>query len=107
MAPQHVCRGFFEQVLRVRGEPVCTSCAGITRDFHCARCRHEGHLNADHLCTRCVLHDQLTSLLDDGSGRTRPGLAPLLESLPHAVPELDRSMNWIRATPTCPVTCPA
>ena len=108
----HVCRGCFEEALRVHGrcpgcgylrmlpgrntcgQPVCTGCAGITRDFHCARCRFEGHLWADRLCTRCVLHDRLASLLDDGTGRTRPELVPLLESL-HSMPEPDRGLNWI------------
>ena len=45
------------------GEAICTSCAGITRDFRCARCRREGYLWAVRICTRCVLHDQLTDLL--------------------------------------------
>jgi hypothetical protein len=76
------------------GEPVCASCAGITRDFRCTRCRHEGHPWAGRLCARCVLHDQLTSLLDDGTGRTRPELVPLLESL-RAMPQPDRGLNWI------------
>ena len=62
------------------GNPLCPDCAGITRSFRCTRCRHEGHLHAAHLCTRCVLHDQLTALLDDGTGCTRPELVPLLES---------------------------
>lgn len=77
------------------GNPLCPDCAGITRSFRCTRCRHEGHLHAGHLCTRCVLHDQLTALLDDGTGHTRPELAPLLESL-HAMPEPDRGLNWLR-----------
>jgi hypothetical protein len=76
------------------GQPICPSCAGITRSFRCTRCGHEGHLWAGHLCTRCVLHDRLTSLLDDGTGRIRPELVPLLESL-HAMPQPDRGLNWI------------
>jgi hypothetical protein len=77
------------------GEAICTDCAGITRDFHCSRCRKEGYLWAGRICTRCVLHDQLTDLLDDGTGHTRPELVPLLESL-HAMPQPDRGVNWLR-----------
>jgi hypothetical protein len=83
------------------GEAICTSCAGITRDFHCARCRREGHLWAGRICTRCVLHDQLTDLLDDGTGHTRPELLPLLESL-HAMPQPDRGVIWLRNNPHLP-----
>ena len=109
----HVCRGCFEDAMRVHGRcpgcgymwllpgrddhgnPLCPDCAGITRSFRCTHCWHEGHLHAGHLCTRCVLHDQLTTLLDDGTGHTRPELVPLLESL-HAMPEPDRGLNWLR-----------
>ena len=112
----HVCRGCFQAALRVHGrcpgcgylrllpgrdehsQPICPSCAGITRSFRRTRCRHEGHLWAGHLCTRCVLHDRLTSLLDDGTGHTRPELAPLLESL-HATPQPDRGLNWLHNNP--------
>ena len=115
----HLCRGCLEDAMRVHGrcpgcgylrilpgrgqhgEAICTSCAGITRDFRCARCRREGHLWAGRICTRCVLHDQLTDLLDDGTGHTRPELLPLLQSL-HAMPQPDRGVMWLRNNPHLP-----
>jgi len=115
----HVCWRCLQEALRTRsrcprcgylralpgrnpdGEAICTDCAGITRDFHCARCRKEGYLWAGRICTRCVLHDQLTALLDDGTGRTRPELVPLLESL-HAMPQPDRGLMWLRNNPHLP-----
>jgi hypothetical protein len=83
------------------GEAICPDCAGITRDFHCARCRTEGYLWAGRLCTRCVLHDELAGMLDDGTGRTHPELVPLLESL-HAMPQPDRGITWLRNNPHLP-----
>ena len=63
------------------GMPVCRDCAGITRDFSCDRCRVEGPLLAGRLCHRCTLTDRLTVLLDDGTGRIHPPLAPLFDQL--------------------------
>jgi hypothetical protein len=63
------------------GRAICRDCAGIHRSFFCRRCHHEGRLIADKLCERCVLTDRLTTLLDDGTGRTRPELLPLLTTL--------------------------
>jgi hypothetical protein len=115
----HVCWRCLQEALRTRsrcpscgylralpgrnpdGEAICTDCAGITRDFHCARCRKEGYLWAGRICTRCVLHGQLTALLDDGTGRTRPELLPLLESL-LAMPQPDRGLMWLRNNPHLP-----
>jgi hypothetical protein len=61
--------------------PICPDCAGFTVSYQCVRCGHEGKLHARHLCTRCTFTDRLTELLDDGTGRVRPELAPLADSL--------------------------
>jgi hypothetical protein len=37
---------------------------------------HEGRV-----CTRCAFADRLAGLLDDGTGRIRPELAPLADAL--------------------------
>jgi RecJ-like exonuclease len=61
--------------------PICADCAGFTTSLACSRCGYEDKLHARRLCTRCTLADKLDELLDDGTGRTRPDLAPLRESL--------------------------
>jgi hypothetical protein len=63
------------------GTSICRDCAGITRDFACARCGVEGYLLKGRLCARCTLADKLTLLLDDGTGRVRPELVPLMEGV--------------------------
>jgi hypothetical protein len=89
-----ICRTCFDKATRIHGScpgcrterllpardasgmPVCRDCAGITRDFSCDRCRVEAPLLAGRLCPRCTLADRLTALLDDGTGRIHPPLAP-------------------------------
>ncbi|MFD0207512.1 MULTISPECIES: hypothetical protein, partial [Saccharothrix] len=63
------------------GLAICRDCAGIARSFFCRRCGHEGLLVGDKLCERCTLTDRLTTVLDDGTGRPRAELLPLLEKL--------------------------
>jgi len=63
------------------GEPICTTCAAFKPSYHCSRCGLEGKLHARRLCSRCALADRLAELLDDGTGRVRPGLLPLHTSL--------------------------
>lgn len=95
----HVCRTCHDRALKVRGRcpgcgvdrvlpgigaddaPVCADCAGFTVSYHCSRCGHEGKLHAHHLCSRCTFADELTELLDDGTGRVQPELVPLVEHL--------------------------
>ena len=96
----HVCRGCADRALRTRGAcpgcgeeralpgrrpgdgaATCTSCAGFSQSFACARCGLEGKLHGDRLCTRCTFADRLAGLLDDGTGRVRPGLVPLADAL--------------------------
>jgi hypothetical protein len=61
--------------------PVCTRCAGFSQSLVCSRCGYEDKLHRGRLCSRCTLADQLSALLDDGSGQIRPGLVPLADSL--------------------------
>ncbi len=61
------------------GAATCTSCAGFSQSFACARCGLEGKLHGGRLCTRCTFADRLAGLLDDG--RVRPGLVPLADAL--------------------------
>ncbi|MER5915864.1 hypothetical protein ABT124_36985 [Streptomyces sp. NPDC001982] len=96
----HICRTCHDKALRVRGRcpgcdtdralpglrpgdgaPICPDCAGFTVSYQCIRCGHEGKLHAHHLCTRCTFKDRLAELLDDGTGRIRPELIPLADSL--------------------------
>lgn len=44
--------------------------------------------------TRARLRVRLEELLDDGTGRVRPELQPLADSL-LAMPKLDRALNWL------------
>ncbi len=83
------------------GAPICTDCAGFTTSFRCSRCPDEGKLHAGRLCTRCTLTDQLTTLLDDGTGHIRPELLPLHERL--AAMDNPRSgLRWLEDGPTHP-----
>lgn len=96
----YVCRTCSDRAVRVRGicpgcgqervlpgrrpsdgRAICTTCAGFSQSFACARCGFEDKLHAGHLCTRCTFTDRLTELLDDGTGRIRPELGPLAELL--------------------------
>ncbi|MFH8642305.1 hypothetical protein [Streptomyces goshikiensis] len=63
------------------GAAICTTCAGFSQDFACTRCGFEDKLHGGRLCTRCTLTDRLAELLDDGTGRIRPTLVPLADSL--------------------------
>lgn len=80
-----------------RGTALCRDCAGITQDFFCGRCGHEGLLLGGRLCERCTLSDRLTSLLDDGTGRANPALAPLMTALLEA-PSPKTRLLWIRSS---------
>ncbi|MFE7835943.1 hypothetical protein ACFU53_07750 [Streptomyces sp. NPDC057474] len=63
------------------GAAICTTCAGFSQSFACARCGLEDKLHGGRLCTRCTFADRLAELLDDGSGQIRPELVPLADSL--------------------------
>ena len=96
----HVCRTCGDRALRRRGTcpgcgqervlpgrrpgdgaAICPGCAGFSQSFACTRCGFEGKLHGDRLCTRCAFADRLAGLLDDGTGRIRPELAPLADAL--------------------------
>ena len=76
------------------GMPVCRDCARITRDFFCDRCRFEGRLLGGGLCERCTFTDQLTALLDDGTGHIHPPLIPLFDELGN-MPRPRSGLAWI------------
>ena len=63
------------------GAAICTTCAGFSQSFACARCGFEDKLHGSRLCTRCTFADRLADLLDDGTGQIRPELVPLAGSL--------------------------
>ncbi|MFC7546582.1 hypothetical protein [Plantactinospora sp. GCM10030261] len=60
---------------------ICTSCAGFSISYTCAECGQEGKLHAGRRCARCTFTRRIAELLDDGTGRIRPELAPLAELL--------------------------
>ncbi len=113
----HVCRTCHDRALRVTGvcpgcghdrvlpglrsvdgATICTTCAGFTPSFTCSRCGREGKLHRGRLCTRCTLTDQISALLDDGTGRTRAGLEPLAELLT-TMPNPLTGLTWLYSRP--------
>lgn len=66
---------------RIGDTDVCTDCAGIPKDFHCSRCGREDEPVRVGLCAHCALTDDLTALLDDGTGRIAPALLPIYAAL--------------------------
>jgi hypothetical protein len=96
----YVCRTCSDRAVRIRGAcpgcgqdralpgrrpsdsaAICTTCAGFSQSFACARCGLEDKLHGGRLCTRCTFADRLAEILDDGTGRIRPELIPLAGSL--------------------------
>lgn len=63
------------------GAPACTDCAGIPTDFHCTRCGREDEPVRIGLCAHCCLAEDLTVLLDDGTGAIAAPLIPLFTAL--------------------------
>jgi hypothetical protein len=61
------------------GGRLCTGCAGGLGDFSCELCGREARRYRRGVCGNCVLAERLTVLLDDGTGRIRPELAPFAE----------------------------
>ena len=96
------------------GGRLCTGCAGGLGDFTCPTCGREGILYRRGACGNCVLAEMLAVLLDDGTGRIRPELAPFAD----AFGQMKRprgGITWIRrphvremlrtlAAPNTPVT---
>jgi hypothetical protein len=84
--------------LNADGRPTCVDCAGIATDFHCKRCGEEDEPVRAGLCAACCLRDDLEQLLDDGTGRVKPQLRPLLEAL--ATQKNPRSARvWLTVNP--------
>ena len=96
----YVCRTCSDRAVRIRGAcpgcgqdralpgrrpcdgaATCSTCAGFSQSFACARCGFEDKLHGGRLCTRCTFSDRLAELLDDGTGPIRPELVPLASSL--------------------------
>jgi hypothetical protein len=74
---------------------LCTGCAGGLGDFTCPACGREGILYRRGACGNCVLAEMLAALLDDGTGRIRPELAPFAS----AFGQMKRprgGITWIR-----------
>lgn len=109
----YVCRTCLDRAVRVRGTcpgcgqeralpgrragdgtAICTHCAGFSQSFACSRCGVEGKLHRGRLCSRCALAGRLAGLLDDGSGRIRPELVPLADSL-LAMDKPLSGLNWL------------
>jgi hypothetical protein len=109
-----ICRTCHDRAARTRGRcpgcqadrllpgcradrtPICRDCAGITRSFFCDRCGFEGLLCRGRLCERCTLTDQLTAVLDDGTGRINPALLPLFYALT-SMAKPRSGLHWLRS----------
>lgn len=76
------------------GQRWCTDCAGGIGDFTCRRCGAEGWIEQVGTCGRCVLSDRITAVLDDGTGRIRPELAPLA-ALVTSMPRPRSGILWL------------
>jgi integrase len=76
------------------GEALCTNCAGGLGDYTCTRCGAEGLRYYVGICGRCVLKDQLTVLLEDGTGAVRPELVPFFDLL-CAMPRPRSGILWL------------
>jgi len=81
---------------RADGVAICRDCAGITRNFTCAGCDTEAALLGHRRCERCTLTDNLTALLDDGTGQVRPELRALHAGL-RAVDtaQVKNTLTWL------------
>lgn len=77
-----------------QGAAICRYCANISRNFTCSTCSAEGYLVGDR-CDRCRLKAELTTLLNDGSGRVNPDLQPVLDRL-CSMPRPDMRLAWLR-----------
>jgi len=77
------------------GQPTCGDCAEVDQDFRCTRCRQEDEPHRRGLCARCCLRDDLSVLLDDGTGQVRPELQGLFEALV-AQPRPRSALIWLR-----------
>lgn len=62
-------------------EPICVGCASIPIDLRCTRCGTEDERVRTGLCARCCLADDLTEILDDGSGQIAAAMRPLYQAL--------------------------
>ncbi|MET7304910.1 hypothetical protein [Embleya sp. NPDC005575] len=83
------------------GAAICPACAGFSVSFACSRCGFEGNLLGGRLCERCTLTDRLALLLDDGSGRVRPQLLPLLGLLVR-MERPESGLAWLAMRPNHP-----
>ncbi|MFF2133397.1 hypothetical protein ACFVW1_50380 [Streptomyces olivochromogenes] len=63
------------------GGKLCTDYADGLGNFTCERCGQEARRYRRGICGRCVLAERLHELLDDGTGRIRPELLPLFDTL--------------------------
>lgn len=93
-----ICRRCYQQATRLHGAcpgcaqqrllpglldgaPACADCTGIPKDFHCTRCGREDEPVRTGLCAHCCLTEDLTILLDDGTGAIAAPLLPLFTAL--------------------------
>ena len=93
-----ICRRCYERATRIHGTcpgcaqhrllpgllegaPACTDCTGIPSNFRCTRCGREDEPVRTGLCAHCCLADDLTTVLDDGTGTIAAPLRPLFTAL--------------------------
>ncbi len=76
------------------GVSLCATCGGITEVLRCASCGSQDDFTTLCRCRRCSLRGRLERLFDDGTGRVKPALVPLVDAL--ASMELPRGgLSWL------------
>jgi hypothetical protein len=77
-------------------KPVCVECAGITQDYHCARCGTETEHYRHQTCARCSLRDDLTVLLHADSTTTISATAANLLTALCGAQRPESILTWLR-----------
>lgn len=79
------------------GKPLCARCVNPDPGFwdRCPQCRETWVLSTRCPCQRCILAREARQLLENGDGRVRPGLGPLLTAIT-GTERPDTAITWLR-----------
>ncbi len=73
--------------------PACAACTGNPPSFACRSCGREDNPFGS-CCATCTLHDRLTVLLSDDTGRVHPRLQPVYDALSTG-PRPQTTLYWL------------